>query len=204
MNEEDFKLELPDAVSPKLWIIDEERIPELNRLIEEEAAKQKPEWFEWTGILDIADKFKEMAVSFDQRFYANFINNFVDHINKDVKSKWLPMYIVLLQIMMNGYNEIKWDEDIEIKPLEISFEFKDSSDNKKVFVKASRMIMKQLNKILKDNYKQNKKETTPYLISINNCVHHIITNWYMTILRTFEDVEIIKESVAKLDFIILE
>lgn len=187
-------LELPSTPNLKNEYFTEEKIAELNEKIEQE--KIDNEWIEPLSIEWLLEKFKDLAITFDQKYYVDLINRYVDSVIKEVvkkKNKWYELqFSTVYQILINGYTEIEREKDLFPKLLEIPWELKDNKRNRDFFLAACRLLIKMLDQEITSI---NKSEWVE-LLSQRNCIEHIAINLTTTINQVFNDFGLVKEIIT--------
>lgn len=165
------------------------------RLSDEDIARYNKEIEEWdeflgdkTDIMWMFNKFKDLALTFDQSYYIDIINRYIETAVKEwskKKYKWYEtQFMVVYQILFQWYSEIDFDNDMLPNSFTLSWELRDSDKNKDVFLYASRWLFSLLDSELE---KINKEEVSVYTMWRRNVIEHIWINFAKTILQVFGD-----------------
>lgn len=180
---EENKFTLPEAANIKNAKISDEDIERYNKEIETQ------EEFMWdkTDVIWMFDKFKDLALTFDQSYYVDIINRYIETAVKEwskKKYKWYEtQFMAVYQILFQWYSEIDFDNELMPNTFALSWELRDNPKNKDVFIYASRWLFSLLNSELE---KINNEEVTVYTMWRRNVVEHIWINFAKTIIQLFD------------------
>lgn len=159
-------------------------IEAMNKEIEKEKSQFKGRE---TSIDTYSKVMSDIATSYDEKLYVSIINQYTKKALKKLDTKkwyWcIAPYLLLYGSLVQGFNEIEGDENLEIDDFE--FSIKDEKQKPASwFVDAYNMASKIFLWIInKEKGKINKEfdssEVTPAIQWKNNTIDHMVYSWVL-------------------------
>lgn len=154
------------------------------------------QWWEIKSVYDVESSLRALATTFDQSLYLSIINSFSVVCTKKLQTKkWQDTSMPLLAIyntLITWYREIDWGNDRMPNPTEMTVSIGEENETKmkKFFVLWSRELLKILEKNMKNIVWNNI-----HALAKRQVIEHVFAKWYTTVYATWEDMDIIKESI---------
>jgi len=174
----------------------------MNEAIDSEASDPG---MEVKNIYDMGEFFASMASSYDQKFYTFIIAEYVQKIEELITKKKYKdcdhIFFTVYSILVRGYGEIDWAEDMDIVSYTPSVLLWEAKNNQKTFISASRYLMKILEKYMN---KVSKWDTNPQNLAIRNVLEHAFINYIKVVAGTWQDKDMVDAILKWFKFLGIE